>query len=857
MPVAFDISGTLKSVFGYDSFRPKQEAIIEAGLDGRDVLAILPTGGGKSLCYQLPALMREGLTVVVSPLIALMKDQVDQMEAAGVAATFLNSSISFSETQQRLAGLNEGRYKLLYVAPERIFAEGFLEDLKRWQVSAIAIDEAHCISEWGHHFRPEYRQLAELRTHFPEVPFMALTATATERVRRDIVTQLALRDPAVFVASFYRSNLRYRVTPKKKVRQQVCNFVKERPDVSGIVYCLARKTTEEYAAALQELGIKALPYHAGLSDEQRAANQEAFIRDDVSVVCATVAFGMGINKPNVRYVLHADLPKNIESFYQETGRAGRDGLPSECTLLYGAGDLRLLNLFIEELEDENAKRISRQQLRQMADFSENTGCRWAALVRYFGEELEGERCGSCDSCVDDRSEEDVTEWAVKLIYCVNMIADGGYPMGLKHAVDVLRGSKGAKVIQKGHDKLRAYGKGADKPAEYWLALGKQMTQHGYFQLSDEGYSTLTITKKAIQTVNQKERIVLVLPSLNSVKEAKVGSKGAVVECDEGLFQKLRQLRKELADAGGVPPYVVFGDVSLRYMAREYPSTEVEMMGISGVGRRRLLDYGEAFMGAIAEWVEANGRHSFEPIEEAKEEPKVEIVATRTAAHSIALFMEGLSVAELARKRGLAESTVGGHLVEGIESGRIPESERGRLIDDATYERVVSTYQAIDMPDKLRPIFEALKEEIDFPVIRTALAFWRAKDGGEPTEPDDKGSQSLGQAVGEISDLSVEELRDLALQIGNSGENGTLLVELFRHPDYEVRRRACSAAAKIGDASVVAEIAPCICSPEPQIRQYALRAILKSNCRSLMEEVRAQGEVEDKPYNQETIAKILS
>ena len=613
-----DIAGTLKTVFGYSSFRPKQRAIIEAGLDGRDVLAILPTGGGKSLCYQLPALMREGLTVVVSPLIALMKDQVDQMEAAGVAATFLNSTISYSESQQRLKGLYRGQYKLLYVAPERIFAEGFIEDLKRWRVCAVAIDEAHCISEWGHQFRPEYRKLAELRAHFPEVPFMALTATATERVRRDIVTQLTLRDPAVFVASFYRPNLHYRVTPKKKVRQQVCNFVKERPDVSGIVYCLARKTTEEYAAALQEIGIKALPYHAGLSDEQRAANQEAFIRDDVPVVCATVAFGMGINKPNVRYVLHADLPKNIESFYQETGRAGRDGLSSECTLLYGAGDLRLLNLFIEELEDENAKRISRQQLRQMADFSENTGCRWAALVRYFGEDLEGGRCGTCDSCVDDRSEEDVTEWAVKLIYCVNMIANGGYPMGLKHTVDVLRGSKAAKVIQKGHDKLRAYGKGMDKPAEYWLALGKQMTQHGYFQLSDDGYSTLTITKKAIRAVKDKERIVMVLPALKPVKEPKVSPKGAVVECDEGLFQKLRQLRKELADAAGVPPYVIFGDVSLRGMAAELPTNDSAFLAISGVGQRKLSDYGEAFMEVIRQWIRANGGEIIEEEEEPQE-----------------------------------------------------------------------------------------------------------------------------------------------------------------------------------------------------------------------------------------------
>jgi len=856
METAQNIADTLKKVFGYDSFRLEQESIIEAHISGRDVLAILPTGGGKSLCYQLPALLRDGLTLVVSPLIALMKDQVDQMEAIGVTATFLNSTLSYNERQSRMAGLCEGKYKLLYMAPESIFAEGSIERMEQWKVAAIAIDEAHCISDWGHNFKPAYRKLAELKTHFEGVPVIALTATATERVRRDIVTQLKMQDAKIFVASFYRPNLRYQILPKKKARKMVCDFVKERADVSGIVYCLARRTTEEYAAALKEIGIKALPYHAGLSDDVRAANQEAFIRDEVSVICATIAFGMGINKPNVRYVLHADLPKNIESYYQETGRAGRDGLPSECTLLYSAGDLRTLNFFIDEIEDENAKRISRQQLRQMADFSENTGCRWEALVRYFGEELEGGRCGSCDSCLSDRVEEDVTEWAVKLINSVNMIASKGYPMGLKHAVDVLRGSKAAKVIQKGHDRIRAYGRGIDQSTSYWLALGKQMTQHGYFQLSDDGYSTLKITRKAIQAMNDKERIVLTLPALKPVNEPKDDPKGGMVECDEGLFQKLRQLRKELADAKGVPPYVIFGDVSLRYMARKYPSTERDFLEISGVGRRRLSDYGETFMEEIGKWLEENEQQSFKPIEETKKQPTVTIVPSQTAAHSIALFNMGSSADEIACKRGLSESTVGGHLIEGIESGGITENKRVRLIDNETYERVVSAYHAIGMPDKLKPIFEELNEEIDFQAIRIALAFWQVTDDGVTSKPKGRKSQSVRQAVGEMGDLSIEELRFLAFQIGNSGENRKFLIELFRHPDYEVRRRACSEAKKIGDVSIVDEIAPCICAPEPQVRQYALNAILNTNCRSLMDEVRAQGKVEDKPYNQKSIAKIL-
>lgn len=851
-----DITYTLRKVFGYDSFRLEQESIIKAHLSGRDVLAILPTGGGKSLCYQLPALLRDGLTVVVSPLIALMKDQVDQMEATGVTATFLNSTLSYNEKRSRIAGLSAGKYKLLYMAPESIFSDGSIERMKQWKVTAIAIDEAHCISDWGHDFKPAYRKLAELKTHFEGVPVIALTATATERVRRDIVTQLRMQDAKISIASFYRPNLRYRILPKKKARKMVCDFVKERADVSGIVYCQARRTTEEYATALNEIGIKALPYHAGLSDDVRAANQEAFIRDDVPVICATIAFGMGINKPNVRYVLHADLPKNIESYYQETGRAGRDGLPSECTLLYSAGDLRTLNFFIDEMEDENAKRISRQQLRQMADFSENTGCRWDAMLRYFGEELEGGRCGSCDSCLSNRDEEDVTEWAVKLIYSVNMIASKGYPMGLRHAVDVLRGSKAAKVIQKGHDQLKAYGKGIDQSASYWLALGKQMTQHGYFHLSDDGYSTLTVTQKAIQAVNDKERIVLTLPALKPVIEPRGDTKGGMMECDEGLFQKLRLLRKELADGKGVPPYVIFSDVSLRYMARKYPSKEREFLEIFGVGRQKLSDFGETFMEEIGKWLGENEQQSFKPIEETRKQPKVEIIATQTADHSIALFNMGSSVEEVARKRGLAVSTIGGHLCEGIKSGGITEDKRVRLINDETYERVVTTYQSMDKPDKLRPIFEELNEEIDFQAIRIALAFWQVSDGGGTSKPQVKKSQPDGGAYGKMGDRSIEELRFLAFQIGNSGENKNLLIELFRHPDYEVRRRACSAAKKIGDVSIVAEIAPCICAPEPQVRQYALSAILNTNCRSLMDEVRAQGEVEDKPYNQKAIAEIL-
>ncbi len=386
-PEALPLLPLLKQYFGYTSFRPLQEEIIRDSLAGKDTFALLPTGGGKSLCFQLPALARDGLTVVVSPLIALMKDQVDALQAAGVPATFLNSSLSADEARKRLRGLHNGEYRLLYAAPERLMLSGVLSDLQRWNVKLIAVDEAHCISEWGHDFRPEYRQIASLRELFPTVPFMALTATATSRVRVDIVTHLKLREPQCYVASFNRPNLTYRVLPKNKPYDQLLDFLRARPKEGGIVYCQSRKTAERVAANLTEDGVKARPYHAGLTPKERSENQELFLRDEVRVICATIAFGMGINKPNVRFVVHYDLPKNIEGYYQETGRAGRDGLPSECVLLFSAGDVVKQTAFIEEKPDPKEQQIAREQLQQMVHYAECANCRRVELLAYFGEEF--------------------------------------------------------------------------------------------------------------------------------------------------------------------------------------------------------------------------------------------------------------------------------------------------------------------------------------------------------------------------------------------------------------------------------------------------------------------------------------
>ena len=605
-----DLLGPLKEVFGYTAFRPQQEEIIRASMAGRDVFALLPTGGGKSLCFQLPALVRPGLTVVISPLIALMKDQVDQLQANGVAATFLNSSLKEEERKARWRGLNAGEYKLLYLSPERLMAgEGSIFDaLGRWGVSLVAVDEAHCISEWGHDFRPEYRQLAVLRERMTDLPFMALTATATTRVRDDIVRQLNLRDPAVFVASFNRPNLTYRVQPKAKGYQQVLDFIQSRPKESGIIYCFSRAGTEALSEKLRRDGVKALPYHAGLSPQERAANQEAFLRDETRVICATIAFGMGINKPNVRFVIHHDLPKNIEGYYQETGRAGRDGLPGECLLLFSAGDVAKQTAFIAEKPNPDEQRLAREQLTQMTHYAEDAGCRRAALLGYFGEPFPQTGCGACDNCLNPRDTWDGTVAAQKFLSCVFRIRQkSGFNTGMNHVVAVLTGSDSEKIRQWGHESLTTYGIGNELGRNEWGSVGRELVRLGYLRQVSEPYSIVELAPEGLAALKDRRRITLTRPMERPRARAqRIGD----IECDELLFEKLRQLRKSLADEHGVPPYIIFGDVSLRQMAREYPVSESEFRRISGVGERKLRDYGESFLDEIKAHVRLNPRQEF-------------------------------------------------------------------------------------------------------------------------------------------------------------------------------------------------------------------------------------------------------
>lgn len=497
----------LKSHFGFDSFRPLQEKIIEATLAGQDVLAILPTGGGKSLCYQLPAMERPGLTIVISPLVALMKDQVDQLQQAGLPATFLNSTLSSTEKKARLAALKAGEFKILYLAPERIFQGNFIALLKNFDVGAFAIDEAHCISEWGHDFRPEYGKLGGLRDHFREIPIIALTATATERVRQDIISQLALRKPLVSVASFNRPNLVYKVLPKTRARTQIIEYVRSRPGQAGIIYCHSRRSTESYAESLCEAGLQALPYHAGLKIEERVANQEAFIRGKIPVICATIAFGMGINKPDVRYILHADMPKNIESYYQETGRAGRDGKPAECLLLYSGSDLVRYLGYLEDHEDENYKKRATTQLYQMANYASKSKCRRQCLLGYFGESFSTQNCHNCDLCGYKRTPLDATENGHKLLSCVHRINEVGPAMGLTHAANILRGVKTERIAERKHQNLSTFGIGKDLSSSEWKSLAQHLIAKNLLEVSPVPYRTLKVTPIGMKVLKSRSKIL--------------------------------------------------------------------------------------------------------------------------------------------------------------------------------------------------------------------------------------------------------------------------------------------------------------------------------------------------------------
>jgi ATP-dependent DNA helicase RecQ len=669
-----DLAPTLKKHFGYEQFRPLQREIISDGLAGRDVLVLMPTGGGKSLCFQLPALIREGLTIVVSPLISLMKDQVDALQTSGIPATYLNSTLDRQEATARWRGLHRGEYRMLYVAPERLMLDTFLERALNWNIAQFAIDEAHCISEWGHDFRPEYRELKKLRTHFPDVPMMALTATATERVRADIVKQLKLREPRCYVASFNRPNLTYRVVPKAVPYEQLLEFIRSRPNDSGIVYCASRKSADSLARNLNEDGVSAKPYHAGLTSAERTKNQEAFLRDDVRVVTATIAFGMGINKPNVRFVVHYDLPKNLESYYQETGRAGRDGLPSECVLLFSASDVAKQLHFIDE-KSESEARIARAQLQQMVHYAETRECRRVTLLRYFGEEYTKPSCDGCDNCLNPRETFDGTIPAQKFLSCVHRIhAKSGFGFGLNHIVDVLRGADTEGIRQRSHNELSTYGIGRELKREAWQAIGRELLRLGLIECAPGKFTTLALTRPGREALRQRTPIILTkqieVVSQSRDQRARAGA----IECDEALFECLRALRRKLADERNVPAYVIFSDVSLREMARNYPTTATEFRRIPGVGEQKLKDFAEAFLSEIKNYLDANSRRTFSSGLDPLRPPRRSRL-NDSQRETLRRFRSGESVNDISRTRGFMRSTIYDQLEAAIKSGESLEPDR--------------------------------------------------------------------------------------------------------------------------------------------------------------------------------------
>jgi len=712
----------LKEVFGYDEFRPLQEEIIHNVLQKKDTLVIMPTGGGKSLCYQLPALIFDGLTVVISPLISLMKDQVAQLQQLGVPAVFLNSSLSLDEYQKNFNRVRSGEAKLLYVAPETLLKAKTLALLSSLQVDCLTIDEAHCISEWGHDFRPEYRQLIECRPRFPQAVCIALTATATQRVREDISASLNFTASQQFIASFNRDNLFLRIAAKTDPLNQTLEFLRQYPNQSGIIYCFSRKQVDELAAMLQQLGFAARPYHAGLPDFERAQNQEAFLRDDAQIIVATIAFGMGINKSNVRFVIHYDLPKNLESYYQEIGRAGRDGLRSHCLLLFGYGDVTKIRYLIDQKSGAE-RQVANYHLNVLLGYAESQACRRIPLLAYFGERFMQTPCDMCDNCLAGQKEQvDLTIPAQKFLSCV---ARTGEKFGAHHLIEVLRGSQSEKVLKHGHGNLSTYGVGKELSKAQWLHLSRQFLQQGLLT-QDLEYGSLKLTAKAQEVLRGKEKF------FGTVQEERPDyalEKPESFEYGQDLFELLRKLRKELADEQNVPPYVVFADKTLIEMATYYPQSRPSLRRIYGVGETKLEKYGTAFLLEISRYCREHGvQEKSQSPKSAQKLPTTDSPITTKNFLIAEAFNGGKPITELAQQFKIKPNTILEHLYKYARQGKILReeglSEYSRL-DPTARGKALEAFEKLGA-DFLKPVFEALNEKVSYDELHVMRLYYLSR-----------------------------------------------------------------------------------------------------------------------------------
>ncbi len=710
---------TLKKVFGFQGFRPNQEGIINNILAKRDIFAVMPTGGGKSLCYQLPAKIMEGTVVVFSPLISLMKDQVDGAREVGVSAAFINSSMTSQDMSDTYRKLRAGSLDLLYIAPERLAVSHFYDTLGSVEISAFAVDEAHCISEWGHDFRPDYLSLSTLITKFPNIPVAAFTATATEKVQRDIIDKLGLRNPYTIRASFNRQNLFYRVERKDNLESRILTFLRNHNNEQGIIYRTTRDSVVETAEFLADNGIKALPYHAGMTPVERKDNQEAFNRDEVTVIVATIAFGMGIDKSNIRFVVHMDLPKNPESFYQETGRAGRDGEPADCVLFFSRGDIPKIRFFIDQIQDDRERSVAVEKLNRMVRYASQNVCRRKQILEYFDEQYEKDNCDACDICTGSVEKTDITIDAQKLM---SAISRTGQRFGAAHIADIVVGANTKRIRELGHDKVKTYGVGRDKPKTHWRFITDELLAQGLIVQNGDRYPVLQLTEKA-RNVLFKSHPVTALKRLEPERKKYGPSIGPGLSVDEALFERLRALRKELADKQQVPPYVVFSDKTLGEMCCYYPVTEPEMAKINGVGDMKLIHYGAEFIAAIKSYLGDNPHITVPDRNERDFSISVPPVKKKlkgdTYEATFELLKAGLSLKEIAERRKLVQTTIAGHIERLIMDGR--EIDIDLLVESDKRAQIEKLFTTLNTWN-LTPVVENSNETITYDEARFVRGF---------------------------------------------------------------------------------------------------------------------------------------